>query len=197
MRFNLRYHIFIVLFFIVFFWGSFCQADDRARDRATLRGIQSIIVKVHPLESEWRAELEKAGLSENVLQASIEQQLQKSGIQVLAEEASDQSAFEGVLNVRLKFVAHEPAKKTFLSLDDKEEKIEKVDTKKKYIYAIRLNLRQPVSLKRDPSANAFSITWQAESVGLRRLALIKDDIKSLVDVFIEAYASENPNLIKR
>lgn len=197
MRFNLRYHIFVVLFFIVFFWGSFCQADDRARDRATLRGIQSIIVKVHPIESEWRAELEKVGLSENVLQASIEQQLQKSGIQVLAEEASDQSAFEGVLNVRLKFVAHEPAKKTFLSLDDKEEKIEKVDTKKKYIYAIRLNLRQPVSLKRDPSANAFSITWQAESVGLRRLALIKDDIKSLVDVFIEAYASENPNLIKR
>lgn len=197
MRFNLRCHIFVVLFFIVFFWGSFCQADDRARDRATLRGIQSIIVKVHPIESEWRAELEKVGLSENVLQASIEQQLQKSGIQVLAEEASNQSAFEGVLNVRLKFVAHEPAKKTFLSLDDKEEKIEKVDTKKKYIYAIRLNLRQPVSLKRDPSANAFSITWQAESVGLRRLALIKDDIKSLVDVFIEAYASENPNLIKR
>ena len=187
----------IVFFFILLSLSSFCQADDRARDRATLRGIQSIIVKVHPLEAEWRAELEKVGLSESVLQSSIEQQLQKAGIQVLAEEASNQSAFEGILSVRLKFVAHEPAKKTFLSLDDKEEKIETADTKKKYIYALRLNLRQMVALQRDSSVKAFSITWQAESVGLRRLALIKDDIKSQVDVFIEAYASENPNLIKR
>jgi hypothetical protein len=187
----------IVFFFILLSLSSFCQADDRARDRATLRGIQSIIVKVHPVESEWRAELEKVGLSESVLQSSIEQQLQKAGIQVLAGEASNQSAFEGILSVRLKFVAHEPAKKTFLSLDDKEEKIETADTKKKYIYALRLNLRQMVALQRDSSVKAFSITWQAESVGLRRLALIKDDIKSQVDVFIEAYASENPNLIKR
>ena len=187
----------IVFFFILLSLSSFCQADVRARDRATLRGIQSIIVKVHPVESEWRAELEKVGLSESVLQSSIEQQLQKAGIQVLAEEASNQSAFEGILSVRLKFVAHEPAKKTFLSLDDKEEKIETADTKKKYIYALRLNLRQMVTLQRDSSVKAFSITWQAESVGLRRLALIKDDIKSQVDVFIEAYASENQNLIKR
>jgi plasmid maintenance system killer protein len=192
MQFNLRYHIFIVLFFILLFLGSFCQADDRARDRATLRGIQSIIVKVHPLSAEWHAELEKVGLSESVLESAIEHQLQKAGIQVLPEEASNQSAVEGFLNVRLQFVDHEPAKKAFLSLDDKEEKIEKVDTKKKYVYAIRLNLRQLVALKRDPSANAFSITWQAESVGLRRLALIKDDIKRQVDVFIEAYISENP-----
>ena len=187
----------IVFFFILLSLSSFCQADDRARDRATLRGIQSIIVKVHPVESEWRAELEKVGLSESVLQSSIEQQLQKAGIQVLAEEASNQSAFEGILSVRLKFVAHEPAKKTFLSLDDKEEKIETADTKKKYIYALRLNLRQMVALQRDSSVKAFSITWQAESVGLRRLALIKDDIKSQVDGFIEAYSSDNPDLIKR
>jgi hypothetical protein len=192
MQFNLRYHIFIVLFFILLFLGSFCQADDRARDRATLRGIQSIIVKVHPISAEWNAELEKVGLSESVLESAIEHQLQKAGIQVLPEEASNQSAVEGFLNVRLQFADHEPAKKAFLSLDDKEEKIEKVDTKKKYVYAIRLNLRQLVALKRDPSANAFSITWQAESVGLRRLALIKDDIKRQVDVFIEAYISENP-----
>jgi hypothetical protein len=196
MRFNLQCYIFIVLFFILLSLGSFCQADDRARDRATLRGIQSIIVKVHPLPAEWHAELEKLGLSESVLPSSIEQQLQKAGIQVLAEEDSNQPAFEGFLNVRLQFVDYEPAKKTFLSLDDKQEKIEKVDTKKKYIYAIRLNLRQLVALKRDSSANVFSITWQTESVGLRRLALIKDDIKRQVDVFIEAYLSENPNSIK-
>ncbi|MGD8882365.1 MAG: hypothetical protein PVI82_10775 [Desulfobacterales bacterium] len=187
----------IVFLFILLFLGSFCQADDSARDRATLRGIQSIIVKVHPLAAEWRAELEKVGLSESVLQSSIEQQLQKAGIQVLVEEDANQTAFEGYLNVRLQFADYEPAKKTFLSLDDKQEKIEKADTKKKYTYAIRLNLRQLVALKRDPSAYVFSITWQSESVGVRRLALIKDHLKTQVDVFIEAYASENPDLIKR
>jgi hypothetical protein len=171
-------------------------ADDKARDRKTLQGIQSVVVKVHSVEAEWQAELGKVGLSESALQSSIEHQLQKAGIQVLAEEASSRSAFEGILNVRLKFSDPEPAKKQFPTFDKAGDILEKVDVKKRYIFAIRLNLRQQVSLKRDPSAEAFSITWQAESVAMRRLALIQDDIKSLVDVFIEAYTSENPNSIK-
>ena len=169
-----------------------CLADDKARDRKTLQGIQSVVVNVHAFEPEWQTELSKVGLSESTLQSSIEHQLQKAGIQVVAEEGSRQSEVKGILNVRLKFNDPEPAKKRFLSLDDKEETIEAVDIKKKYIYAIRLNLRQLVSLKRDPSVEAFSITWQSESVGMRRLAPIKDDIKRQVDVFIEAYSSENP-----
>ena len=188
------YLILTVMAFTILTYLSY--ADDRARDRKTLQGIRSVVVKVHTVEAEWKVELEKVGLSESVLQASIEDQLQNAGIQVLAEEASNQSEFEGILNVRLKLADHEPGKKSFLSLDEEQEKIEKADTKKKYVYAIRLNLRQLVALKRDPSVNAFSITWQAESVGLRRLALIGDDIKRQVDVFIEAYISENPTALK-
>ena len=172
-------------------------ADDKARDRKTLQGIQSVIVVVPRVEAEWQTELEKMGLSESRLQADIEAQLENAGIRVIAEEASKRSEFEGILYVRLRFNDPEPAKKTFKSIDDKDEKIEVVDLKKKYIYATRLNLRQLVSLKRDPSAEAFSITWQAESVGMRRLSLIKEDIKRLIDVFIEAYISENPDSIKR
>ena len=177
--------------------GDLCLADDKARDRKTLHGIESVAVKVHPVEAEWQAELAKVGLSEIALQAAIEHQLQKAGIQVIAEEASKRSEVEGILNVRLRFNDPEPAKKQFVSPGGEEEKIEVVDIKKKYIYAIRLNLRQLVSLKRVPSQEAFSITWQAESVGMRRLALIKDNIKELVDVFIDAYTSENPNLLNR
>jgi hypothetical protein len=180
------------VFLIAISLRELCLADDKARDRKTLYGIQSVVVKVHPVEAEWKTELAKVGLSESALQSAIEHQLQKAGIQVIAKEASKRSEVEGILNVRFKFNDPEPAKKSFLSLDGKEEKIEVVDTKMKYIYAIRLNLRQLVSLKRDPSAEAFSITWQAESVGMRRVAVIKDDIKRLVDVFIEAYTSENP-----
>jgi hypothetical protein len=174
-----------------------CRADDKARDRKTLHGIETVVVVVHAVEAEWRSELAKVGLAENVLQASIEHQLQKAGIQVVSEESSSRSATEGILNVRLKFSDPEPAKKKYSALDKNEDTIEEVDVKKRYIYAIRLNLRQLVSLKREPAAAAFSITWQTESVGMRRLALIKDDIKSLVDVFIEAYLSENPDSIKR
>jgi hypothetical protein len=182
---------YLILTVIAFIIPNLCYADDRARDRKTLRGIRSVVVKVHAVEAEWKAELEKVGLSESVLQASIEHQLQKAGVSVLSEEDSNQSEFEGILNVRLKFNDPEPAKKRFLSLGDSEEKIEVEDAKKKYVYAIRLNLRQLVTLQRDPSVKAFSITWQTESVGQRRLAFIKDDIKRLVDVFIEAYISEN------
>jgi hypothetical protein len=174
-----------------------CHGDDKARDRKTLHGIASVVVVVHAVEAEWQSELAKVGLAENVLQTSIEHQLQKAGISVVSEESSSRSATEGILNVRLKFSDPEPAKKAFPGLGKKEDTIEQVDVKKRYVYAIRLNLRQLVSLKRDPAAEAFSITWQAESVGMRRLALIKDDIKSLVDVFIEAYLSENPDSIKR
>lgn len=169
-----------------------CRADDKARDRQTLKGIRAVVVIVHAVEAEWQAELEKVGLSESLLESDIERQLEKAGIRVVAAEASTRSAYEGILNVRLKFSDPEPAKKQISAVDKKGEIIEKVDVKKKYVYAIRLNLRQLVSLKRDPSADAFSITWQTESVGMRRLIDIREDIKNLVDRFIEVYTSENP-----
>lgn len=186
----------IVILTVIPFKES-CLADNKARDRKTLHGIQSVVVKVHTIEEEWKTELAKVGLLESALESSIEHQLQKDGIQVVSEGASNRSTSEGILNVRLKFSDPEPAKKQFPTFDKNGDVIEKTDVKKRYVYAIRLNLRQLVTLKRDPSAEVFSITWQIESVGMRRLAFIKDDIKRLVDVFIEAYISENPNSIKK
>ena len=170
------------------------HTDDRARDRASLRGIKTVVVRVHTFEHEWASELAKAGLKEAVLQASIERQLEKSGIAVIPEEASKKTETEGILNVRVKFLDPEPSKKTFLTTD--EEKIEKIDPKKRYIYAIRLNFRQPASLRRNPEQTTLAITWQTESVGLRRLALIREDFENVVHVFIEAYLSENPDIKK-
>ena len=192
-----RMLLFSMVFLAVILSRNQVSADDKARDRQTLQGIQSIVVKVHSVDEEWRNELAKVGLSESALQSAIERHLQKAGIQVTPEEASRRSELEGILNVRLNFADPEPAKKQFPALGQKEDMIEKVDVKKRYVYAVRLNLRQLVSLKRDPTAEAFSVTWQTESVGMRRLSLIQERIMSLVDVFIEAYASENPNLIKR
>jgi hypothetical protein len=167
-----------------------CQADDRAGDRASLRGVKSVVVKVHTFERDWAAELEKAGLTESFLQAAIERQLEKSGIAVINEEASKRDETEGILNVRFKLMDPEPPKKTFVI--EEEEEIQRFDPKKRYVYAIRINFRQLAVLRRNPEATISAITWQAESVGMRRLAAIREDFESAVNNFIEAYLSENP-----
>ena len=179
----------IILISIPISFNSISQADDRAKDRATLRGIEAVIVKVHSWEPDWSAELTKAGLEESYLQALIERKLEKTGITVLPEEVTKRTETEGVLNIRMKFSEPEGARKIFTTLD--ENQIEKVDTKKKYVYAIRLNFRQKVVFPRDPELKAQSITWQTDSVGYRRLTLIREELMTLVDVFIEAYLSEN------
>ena len=190
MAFNLRQLILVFLFFTLLFSATVCQADDRARDRATLRGIQTVIVKVHSWEPEWRTEIAKVGLEEGPLQSLIETKLERAGIPVIPEEAAQRSETEGILNIRMKFTEPEPARKKYKDLDGSE--IEKIDTHKKYIYAIRVNFRQIVSIPRNPDLKSLAITWQTESVGFRRLALIRDDVMNLIDVFIEAYRSENP-----
>jgi hypothetical protein len=182
-------NIIFALFLISVSINSFCQADDRARDRATLRGIQSVIVKVHSWEPEWRGELKKIGLEESYLQSLIERKLEKVGIPVLPEEAAKRSETEGILNIRMKFAEPESTRKIYTTLD--ENGFEKVDTKKKYVYAIRLNFRQMVLFPRDPALKPLAITWQTESIGFRRLTLIREDLMKVIDVFIEAYLSEN------
>lgn len=57
-----------------------CLADDRARDRSSLRGIKTVVVKVHSFEREWAARFANVGLTESVLQAAIERQLENSGM---------------------------------------------------------------------------------------------------------------------
>jgi len=64
----------------------------------------------------------------------------------------------------------------------------------RYVYAIRLNFRQAVSLLRNPGTTIFSITWQTESVGMRRLVHMREDFENVVNGFIEAYLSENPGI---
>ena len=56
--------------------------------------------------------LSKVSLTEAVLQATVERQLEKSGIKVIPEEASERPETEGILNVRVKFLDPEPPKKT-------------------------------------------------------------------------------------
>ena len=39
-----------------------CRADDRATDRASLRGVKPVVVRVHTFERDWTSELAKRSL---------------------------------------------------------------------------------------------------------------------------------------
>ena len=189
MRTQQRKFIYQSVFLLILMMPAFvCRADDRA----SLLGIKTVVVRVHTFERDWASELAKAGLTESVLQATIERQLEKSAIAVIPEEASKRTETEGILNVRVHLLDPEPPQKTFLTA--KEGEIKRFDAKKRYVYAIRLNFRQQASLLRNPEATIYAITWQTESVGLRRLTLIREDIENVVNNFIEAYMSENPGV---
>ena len=75
-----RIYLFSIVFLTVTLLKGPGLADDKARDRSTLKGIQAVVVIVHAVAPEWQAELAKVGLSESALQATIERQLQKAGI---------------------------------------------------------------------------------------------------------------------
>ncbi len=93
-----RFYLFLIMSTLVL---SFRRSSQRW---AKGRGIKTVIVRVHSFEREWASELGKAALTESVLQASIERQLEKSGIAVIPEEASKKTETEGILNVRVKFL---------------------------------------------------------------------------------------------
>jgi hypothetical protein len=45
--------------------------------------------------------------------------------------------------------------------------------------------------------SSISITWQAESAGMRLLGFIPKAVKSMVDVFLKAYASANSDALRK
>ena len=174
-------------------WNSATQAEDTNEARATLRAIEAVCVQVKHFDPELRVQLGKGGLTEDALQIAVERKLEAAGIKVLSEEKISKSDCPAFLYVNFQILVPE----TKFTYTVEGEQISKDKPVERYFYGVDIELRQMVSLKRDLSAEAFSITWQVESVGMRRLALIKDDIKRLVDVFIEAYISENPDSIKK
>ncbi|MGD8754492.1 MAG: hypothetical protein PVF98_02450, partial [Desulfobacterales bacterium] len=51
--------IMIILALMTMPLGDVSHADDRARDRSSLKGIQAVVVIVHAVAPEWQNELAK------------------------------------------------------------------------------------------------------------------------------------------
>jgi hypothetical protein len=63
-------------------------------------------------------------------------------------------------------------------------------------FAVQCKLVQPVILVRDPSISALATTWEKSQVGVVRIdsmPRIREVARDLVDQFLNAYLSVNPN----
>jgi hypothetical protein len=141
-------------------------AVDAEFSRASLKGLQGVQVVVEPLE----AEAEQVGLNKTSIQTDVELKLRQAGITVLTEAGTP-----------------------YLYID--------VNTSKSpsgplYAYFVGVKLCQTVRLDRDPSIKIFAATtWDVAelgTVGRVNLRSIRERIKDLVDMFINAYLSVNP-----
>lgn len=138
-------------------------------EEATLKSLAGIRVVVAPLAKQ----LEQRGLRAEALHGSIESQLRKAGIVLLA---ADERA-QGMPTLTLHLVG--------LTTDPDEQ----------FVYSVDLALHQDVRLVRNPSLRLSAPTWRSTgsvgAVDLSALAAVKQVVAEQVDQFIAAHRTAN------
>ena len=160
----------VSLVFILFYLCSFATASDAKYNRASLRGVQGVYVKVEGLTPE----IEKDGLTETLIRRDVESKLQTAGIRIQSMEKWSDVMGSPHLYVNLNCL--------------------KLRETKEYIYSIHIAFRQNVYPEREPILILGATTWSVGGIiGItNRLDKIRDSLKSHLDEFIEAYLSVNP-----
>jgi hypothetical protein len=167
----------------------FALATGPVKASATFRGLQTVYVQLETLDPQLKRELTKGGLKEDLLQLTIERRLQTAGLKVLSEEEFRKSDYKSMLYVNLEFLMPEALRKYSYTVDG--EQVAKQGRIERYFYRVDVELRQMVSLLRDPDVRELATTWSAGSLGYRRLSRIQADVMDQVDKFIDAYLSAN------
>jgi len=142
-------------------------AFDNQVSRETLRGLQGVRVMAAPLK--WV--VEQKGLTTDQLQQDTELKLRLAGIKVPSEESPELPG------------------RPLLYLN---ATILRYGSLERYIFNIKLELNQEVALVRKPSAKASATTWSVALTGTsHKLSTVRDQVKELVDTFVNAYLSVN------
>jgi len=118
-------------------------------------------------------EVERAGLTKQQLQTDVELRLRHAGIRVLTQQERLVMPGDPWLYINVNVM---------------------LDSVGLAIFGIHVELCQDASLKTDGSLAIVS-TWSVGitgSIGRQRLSYIRDDVRDLVDMFINAYLSINP-----
>jgi hypothetical protein len=180
-----RWCILMVIILALVMLGSLVMASDDSRARSTLRGLEAVYVQVESLDPQ----LKREGLTEVLLQLSTERKVGAAGIKVLPEEDFGRSDSKSILYLNVQILMPEALKKYGYTVEGQQ--ISKPEGVVRYVYRIDLELRQMVSLMRDPTIRELSTTWSTGSLGFRRLSRIKEDVNDHVDAFINAYLAVN------
>ncbi len=143
-------------------------AFDNQVSRETLRGLQGVRVMAAPLK--WA--VEQKGLTADQLQQDIELKLRLAGIVVPSEESPELPG------------------RPLLYLNATILRYGALD---RYIFNIKLELNQEVALVQRPSVKTSATTWSVALTGTsHKLSTVRDQVRELVDTFINAYLSVNP-----
>jgi hypothetical protein len=144
--------------------GAFTEPKD------TLCGLKGVVVFIEDID----LDVEKHGLTKNLLQKEVESRLRQSNIPVLTREEA--YITPGKPYLLLNLTTHD----TGIDL---------------YSYSIRIEFNQDVSLIREPSIRASATTWIANVVGIvgaQNLLAVTEDVVQLTDKFVHDYVAANP-----
>jgi hypothetical protein len=133
-----------------------------------LRGLKEVSVHVEDLDFR----VERVGLTTDHLRTDAESKLKRAGIKVLSEKVSRRASGSPQLHIIVKALG--------TSSGD-------------YAAHIRLELREAVTLVRQPSMEVVSSTWTAGKFGVTpTLADVRVQEQALLDTFITEYKVANP-----
>jgi hypothetical protein len=153
--------------------GRETWAQDNEDTRATLRGVEGVLVFVEDLGDE----VEHAGLTRQQIRTDVELRLRKAGIRILTE--AERVGMPGApwLSVNVIVYLHPDTRLAAFRID--------------------VSLQQLAFLATDGS-RALVSTWSVGKTGIagrRRLFDLRNDVKDQVDVFINAYLRVHPRPI--
>jgi hypothetical protein len=137
--------------------------------RETLRGLPGVLVVIENIKDD----AESAGLTVPDLQADVELKLVRAGIRVLAHEEWRNTPGRPWLYVSVNTIKHLGS----------------------YFFSIDVQLKQDVSLPRQPSIVTSSATWEVGSIGYVQTEnlppKIRDSVGGYLDNFISDYQTVN------
>jgi hypothetical protein len=147
-------------------------AQDDADTRPTLRGFSGVYVVVEPLSPQ----IESEGLTTDQLQKDIVEKIRTAGIKVLSKEEFFKTPGKPYLYVNA-------------SISILRTQITR------YIFYIRLEFNQEVSLVKNPETIVPAATWSTGGWGIDfSLESICGVLRNQVEKFINAYLAMNPQI---
>jgi hypothetical protein len=144
-------------------------AQDDAETRLTLRGFSGVYVVVEPLSPQ----IENEGLTTDQLQKDTEAKLRTAGVKILSKEEFVRTPGKPYLYVSVNI----SILKTQIT---------------RYIFYVRLEFNQEVSLMKAPETVVPAATWSTGGWGIDfSLENIRDTMKNQVEKFVNAYLAVN------